>query len=469
MKCLLFLCLLPLLGCTSFKQQEPYQPNWESLDSRPLPSWYDQSKIGIFLHWGAFSSPSFGSEWFWWYLDGEKKPEYLDFMKKNYKPNTTYQDLASDFSAEFFDPIAWAETFNASGARYVVLTSKHHEGFTMWPSDVSFSWNAMDIGPNRDLVGDLANAVRIFPNLRFGLYHSLFEWFNPLYLRDKASGFQRQDFIQRKTMPELYELVERYKPDVIWSDGEGEASSTYWNSTHFLAWLYNESPVKDTVVTNDRWGNETACKHGGFYSCMDRYNPGKLVNHKWENAMTIDKHSWGHRREAKLEDYLTAEELISTLVETVSCGGNLLVNVGPTKDGRIIPIFDERLRQMGQWLGVNGEAIYGSVPWKFQNDTVTKGVWYTSQLQERNTPRWFEPKVTVYAILVQWPRDNKITLGAVTNPEAGTIVTMLGDSGKLTWTTNSNDEMVVNLPRLNPDLFKGDWAWTLKIEPDSYK
>lgn len=118
-------------------------------------------------------------------------------------------------------------------------------------------------------------------------------------------------------MPELYELVLNYKPEVIWSDGDWEASSSYWNSTEFLAWLYNDSPVKDTVAVNDRWGSDCSCKHGGYYTCSDRYNPGTIQKHKFENAMTIDKASWGFRREAKLEDFYTIEGLIETLLQTV--------------------------------------------------------------------------------------------------------------------------------------------------------
>ena len=114
-----------------------------------------------------------------------------------------------------------------------------------------------------------------------------------------------------------------YKPEVIWSDGHWEASDVYWNSTEFLAWLYNDSPVKDTIVVNDRWGIGCDCKHGGYYSCADRYNPGVLQPRKWENAMTLDKTSWGFRRDAQLADYLTADELIVTLAETISCGGTV--------------------------------------------------------------------------------------------------------------------------------------------------
>ncbi|ROT62149.1 putative alpha-L-fucosidase, partial [Penaeus vannamei] len=379
-----------------------YEPTWESLDSRPLPAWYDGAKVGIFIHWGVYSVPSFGSEWFWKDWQGFGIQKYVEFMEKNYRPGFTYADFAPGFTAEFFEPEEWASVFNASGARYVVLTSKHHEGFTLWPSRYSWNWNSLDVGPKRDLVGDLAKAVRSkSPHIHFGLYHSLFEWFHPLYLQDKANKYTTNDFVTRKTMPELYELVNTYQPEVIWSDGDWEAHDTYWNSTGFLAWLFNDSPVKDTVVVNDRWGSGITCHHGSFYTCSDRYNPGVLQPHKWENAMTLDKNSWGYRRNAPLGDYLSIHDLITTLAQTISCGGNLLVNVGPTHEGRLPVIMEERLRQLGSWLDVNGDAVYDSVPWKHQNDTLTPGVWYTSKDD------------LVYGIVLTWPKQNLLTLGAV--------------------------------------------------------
>ncbi|CAI9739057.1 alpha-L-fucosidase-like isoform X1 [Octopus vulgaris] len=431
----------------------PYKPDWQSLDTRPIPKWYDEAKIGIFLHWGVFSVPSFRSEWFWWDLDGVRDPVCMEFMKNNYRPDFTYQDFAPMFTTEFFNPNQWAEIFTKSGARYVVLTSKHHEGFTNWPSKYSWNWNSKDVGPKRDLVGELAAAIRKTP-VHFGLYHSLFEWFHPLYLQDKANGFKTQNFVMKKTMPELYELVMNYKPDVIWSDGDWEAPDKYWNSTEFIAWLYNDSPVKDTVVVNDRWGIGISCHHGDFYTCQDRYNPGKLINHKWENAMTIDKYSWGYRRRARYSDYYTIEGLISLLVETISCGGNLLMNIGPTHDGRIDPLFEERLLQVGQWLKVNGEAIYGSKPWTHQNDTYTKKVWYTSKM-ENNTK-------VVYATTLLWPNNNMLILGAA-KPTSRTVVRMLGYPNTFTYSYYATTGLKIDLPNIPISSLPCDWAWVFKI------
>ncbi|XP_034051312.1 plasma alpha-L-fucosidase [Thalassophryne amazonica] len=428
-----------------------YDPTWASLDTRPLPAWYDQAKFGIFIHWGVFSVPSFGDEWFWWFWQGEKQKAYVDFMQKNYHPDFTYPDFAPQFTAEFFDPKQWTDIFASSGAKYIVLTTKHHEGFTLWGSSVSWNWNAVDVGPRRDLVDELATAIRANSDLHFGVYHSLFEWFNPIYRIDANNKFKTNYFPTAKSLPELYELVVKYKPDVIWSDGDN-GPDTYWNSTGFLAWLYNDSPVRDTVVTNDRWGFGCMCTHGGFYTCSDRYQPGHLLKHKWENCMTIDSKSWGYRREAVLRDYLTIEDLVGTLVETVSCGGNLLMNVGPTRDGKIVPIFEERLRQMGQWLKVNGEAIYNTTAWRAQKDSVTPKIWYTARPQEKS----------IFAILLEWPKNGTVILHEPVVSQEKTQVSLLG-YGPVKWQSVNPTGLQVVLSSLSFSQMPCQWAWTLKL------
>lgn len=144
---------------TITKVDAPYEPTWESLDARPLPLWYDQAKVGIFIHWGVYSVPSYGSEWFWVNWRGTKDAGYVKFMKDNYKPGFTYQEFAPEFTAEHFNATEWAKIFEKSGAKYVVLTSKHHDGYTLWPSSTSFGWNSVDVGPHRDIVGELLIGV----------------------------------------------------------------------------------------------------------------------------------------------------------------------------------------------------------------------------------------------------------------------------------------------------------------------
>nr|CAB3247398.1 alpha-L-fucosidase-like [Phallusia mammillata] len=429
----------------SLKHSTLYKPTWESIDSRPLPKWFDEAKFGIFIHWGVYSVPSYISEWFWWEWQGPKpNPDAVEFMKKNYPPEFTYKDFEKMFTAEKFDPKQWADLFQESGAKYIVLTSKHHEGFTNWPSPYSEGWNSVDVGPHRDLVGDLADAIRGNTDLKYGLYYSLYEWFNPAFLSDKKSDFKSSEYINTKMVPEMTDLVNTYKPDIMWSDGD-EGPDNYWRSTEFLAWLYNESPVKDVVVTNDRWGTGSACRHGGFYSCSNRYDPGIIQPHKWENCMTVDKKSWGYRRDAKLEDYLTIEELLSTLASTISCGGNLLMNIGPTAEGTIPPIFKQRLREMGLWLKLNGQAVYGSKPWRQQKDKTATNVWFTTKNEK------------VYAFLLSWPDDRQVVLGTPV-PTPTSVVKMLGTESTIKWSKTS-DAISITLPEKSPC----PWAWVLEL------
>jgi alpha-L-fucosidase len=435
-----------------------YEPNWESLDSRPLPQWFDDSKIGIFIHWGVFSVPGFGSpsEWFWYSWQASHSEAVVEYMKKNYPPGFTYADFGPMFKAEFFNPDQWADIFKAAGAKYIVLISKHCEGFTNWPSKAAWNWNAMDIGPKRDIVGDLAKSIRNRTDLYFGLYHALYEWFNPLYVAEREAGFKTNKYVERKIMPELFEIVNAYKPDLIWSDADETAPDTYWNSTNFLAWLYNDSPVKDKVIVNDRFGAGAMCHHGGYYTCGDHFNPRVLQKHKWENCMTIDRASWGYRRNAVSSDYLTPHELLTELVTTVSCGGNILINVGPTSDGMIAPIFEDRLRSLGDWLKVNGEAIYASKPWTHQNDTITSYVWYTSKKSDTG--------LSVYAISLSWPKDGMLTLGAVTGTSQ-TTVRMLGYPVGLKWTNlGPTGGIIVTVPAIPDDQMPCRWAWVFRLD-----
>jgi alpha-L-fucosidase len=433
-----------------------WEATWESLDSRPLPSWYDEAKFGIFIHWGVFSVPSYGNEWFWEQWQQQHQHDYQAFVNQTEIPRFSYTDYAHRFDATLYNPQVWADAFSKSGAQYVVLTSKHHEGFCNWDSrsvPATWNWNAMDIGPRRDLVGDLSKSVKAATSpqtkrpLKFGVYHSLFEWFHPGYLADKKSNFTTSTFVDQKTMPELYDLVQKYQPELIWSDGDWEASSQYWKSTDFLAWYATHSPVASTAVWNDRWGNDATCKHGGYITCEDRYQPGKLVEKKWENALTVDATSWGFNRNASYTDYLTTEYFIHQLIETVALNGNMLLNVGPAADGTISPIFFERLFGIGEWLTVNGDAIYATRPWKVcQKET---NVYYTTR------------EDTLYAIVTAWPQGNRLVLR---NPKTTgkTRVQMLGWNKPLEWTLLENG-IEIRVPPLTPDVIPCQHAWTFAL------
>ncbi|XP_067111497.1 tissue alpha-L-fucosidase-like isoform X2 [Osmerus mordax] len=353
-----------------------YTADWASLDARPLPKWYDEAKIGIFIHWGVFSVPGFGkySEYFWWNWQGTKREAEIEFMKTNYPAGFTYPDFAHDFHG------TWCLQPSITRASPTGALSTRGTGTPWTPGPTGIWWRS---------------------------------WRQPSGRPDKASGFKSQKFVFGKVLPELIHLVKTYQPELIWSDGDWEAPDTYWNSTHFLAWLYNDSPVKDVVVTNDRWGKGCYCKHGGYFNCADRYSPGHLLNHKWEKCQSIDLQSWGYRRNMRLDELMELPTIIKDLVTTVALGGNYLLNVGPSPDGILPPLFEERLRGMGAWLGVNGDAIYGSQPWRVQMENTSLPIWYTA----KNT--------TVYAILLARPSEYLLTLHTpITTP--ATQVILLG-------------------------------------------
>jgi len=363
------LLLLFLVSIYTGKAQR-YEPNWQSLNKRGIPDWFHRDKFGIFIHWGVYAVPSYApvinnsgdsyAEWYWYRINSRNK-YFKPFHDKNYGEGFLYPQFEQQFKAEMFNPEQWADVFKKSGAKYVVLTSKHHEGYCLWNSaeadrDWQRPWNAVTGTPHRDLLGDLTNAVRA-AGIKMGYYYSLYEWFNPLWLQDKKR------YVSEHMIPQFKDLVTRYKPSIIFSDGEWDLSDTAWKSAELLSWLFNESPVAKDVVINDRWGSNTREKNNGATYTTSEYGSGMDANVIWEESRGIG-HSYGYNRNEQLEDYKTSRDLILILIDIVSRGGNLLLDIGPTADGRIPVIMQQRLVDIGNWLKLNGEAIYETTAWK---------------------------------------------------------------------------------------------------------
>ncbi|MDQ0109194.1 alpha-L-fucosidase [Chitinophaga terrae (ex Kim and Jung 2007)] len=356
-----------LLFSVSLTAQKKFEANWNSLNTRGIPTWFNDAKFGIFIHWGVYAVPSFAvvapggySEWYWHTLNSGNKAN-KEFHEKNYGKDFQYQDFEKQFTASLYNPAQWADIFRRSGAKYVVLTSKHHEGYCLWDSkqaDASWGrpWNAVTGTPKRDLLGDLTNEVRK-AGLKMGFYYSLYEWYNPLWLKDRAK------YVDEVMTPQFKDLVTKYKPSVIFSDGEWEMSDTAWKSPALLAWLFNESPVKDEVAVDDRWGNNTRGHNNGATYLTSEYGAGMQPGVIWEESQGIGQ-SYGYNRMESADDYKKSGELILMLVDIVSRGGNLLLDIGPTADGRIPVIMQQKLLEIGKWLEVNGEAIYETKPCK---------------------------------------------------------------------------------------------------------
>jgi alpha-L-fucosidase len=430
-------------GYEKIRVSTDFEPTAESLRRHPLPAWFDDAKFGIFVHWGLYSIPAFAQ------LDKKPDPSAPDMMRDNryaeWYENTLkfetsetalfhrarYGDAPySDFQAPFeiaaaTSPFAcWADIFRDSGARYVTLVTKHHDGYLLWPSHHQ--------NPHRtawqcpvDIVGEVATAVRA-AGMRFGAYYSGgLDWtFNPGRIDNFADMFKSMpfdDIYDRYCFQHYLELIERYRPDYLWND---IGYPTQSSMLALFAAFYNANP--DGLV-NDRWlsaqdmhsGNEDA-QRAQFMTMMGYLKQHRLpppahfdvitpeyapeatsFEKKWEATRGVGA-SFGYNAQEADADLMTADAIIHLLVDSVSKGGNLLLNVGPRGDGTLCPMQVERLRAVGDWLRVNGEAIYGTRPWVMPAAQTTDG------RQVRFTSRGH----TVYAIALD-DRDAPLMLDHV--------------------------------------------------------
>ncbi len=434
---------------------QKYKANWKSIDSRPVPQWFEDVKFGIFIHWGVYSVPAWApanadigvyakyAEWYGFRINDDSKAGKLfrEYHNKMYGENFLYQDFAPRFKAQHWNPEQWADLFKRAGAKYVVLTSKHHEGFTLWPSAQSWNWNSVDIGPHRDICGDLTKAVKD-AGLHMGFYYSLYEWYNPLYHNDL------EKYVDDHMIPQMKDLVTSYEPDILWTDGEWDHPSEDWKSTEFLAWLYNDSPVKNQICINDRWGKETRSKHGGYFTTeYDLVHEGEKgeISKAWEECRGIGT-SFGYNQIETVENYMTSEALIHMLIEKVSGGGNLLLDLGPTADGRIPVIQEQRLLDMGDWLNINGEAIYETRKWDDSDKNEISNVFFTKKGKD------------LYVICTKYP-DSTLEIKGI---KKASEVKLLGLNQDIKF-KKSGKTIKITAPQLSPNSELNN-AWVFKIE-----
>ena len=424
-----------------------FEPNWSSLDSRETPQWFKDAKFGIFIHWGLYSVPAWGPKGSYaeWYLNGLNNGDTarIRFHNDNYGSDFPYWKFMDLFKAENYNPDEWAEIFKRSGAKYVVLTSKHHDGFCLWPSKESKGYNSLNGAAGRDLLGDL-NASLDKIGLKSGLYYSLYEWAHPDYPENVS------DYVDKYMLPQFKDVVQRYKPSIIFSDGEWDRDSEEWKSEEFLAWLYNESNAPKDVVVNDRWGGETRFKHGGYFST--EYDPSseqinkEFIHRGWEECRGMGK-SFGYNRNEEPQDYNTSEQLIRMLVDIVSRGGNLLLNIGPRSDGTIPEIMINRLEDIGHWLEKNGEAIYETTV----NRKISSGnVKFTLSKNKRY----------LYAFVNQIPKQ-KFVIKGITGV-GGEQIVHLGKRRKLNW-RNVRGDLEIDIPKKLYPVFGNDPVHVFKI------
>jgi len=425
-----------------------YENNWDSLNKRKVPTWFEDAKFGIFIHWGLYSVPAYTAkgqyaEWYMRQIEDKSSQAYA-FHKRVYGEDAKYEDFVKGFTAELFDAKRWASLFQKSGAKYINLVSKHHDGFCLYKSDYAWNWNSVDVGPHRDFLQELKDALAD-TDVHFGVYHSVYEWFHPLYLKNP------EQYALEHLIPMLKELIEKYQPHTLFTDGEWDHPDTVWHSTEFLQWLYNESSVRDIIVPNDRWGKGTRGKLGGNFTTEYGYITGKQriedveLDRPFEECRGIGA-SFGFNRNEETADYMTPKELLDTLCSLVSKGGNFLLNIGPAADGTIPVIMEERLLQMGDWLRINGEAIYGT---RLYSKESQEGVYYTKKGD------------TVYAIMTRFPFGSQLL--SLVDYDPTLRASLLGSDAPLA-VRNHGGKTEIVFPAIDPETVDSQWLYTVKLE-----
>ena len=423
----------------------PYDATIESLDRHPLPDWYADAKLGIFIHWGLYSVPGWApvshpehdfanqdyiknnpyAEWYYNSMRIEGSPTQK-YHREKYGADYDYYNFAATFDREIqkWDPDAWAKVIKEAGAKYVVLTSKHHDGFTLWPSATPNPTLPADRQhASRDLVGELTTAVRK-QGLHMGLYYSGgYDWtFVPGPIRVSA------DYEKVKPESEAYgkyadaqvrELINRYKPALLWNDIDYPRSG---HPLQLMAEYY--AAVPDGVIDN-RFG----VKHSDF-STPEYETLGKINSKKWEECRGLGR-SFGYNRAEGEAETIAPAELIYLLVDIVSKNGNLLLDIGPEADGTIPAVQLERLKILGKWMAQNGEAIYGTRSWNRAEGETREGI----------PVRFTSKGPQVYALLLGIPKSASITLRSV-RPKKGSEIYLLGYNRPLAWTQQGEDVQI---------------------------
>ena len=416
----LLLLSLPVVAVES--SIEPMETT-EQRDARM--KWWREAKFGMFIHWGVYAVPA-GT------YHGQQIPRIGEWIMFNAKiPVAEYRAFAQQFNPTKYDPDAWVNLAKETGMRYLVITSKHHDGFALFKTRAS-DWNVVDATPyGKDLIEPLANAARR-QALKFGLYYSQSQdWVNPGGAKNKmedgdgwddAHKGRFDDYLKKVAAPQVREILTQYQPDVLWWDTARMMTPERAKPLHDLLAL------RPGIITNNRLG-------GGYSG--DTETPEQFVpvngfpGRDWETCMTMND-TWGYK--SYDHNWKSTETLVRTLIDVVSKGGNYLLNVGPTAEGEIPQASVERLKQIGAWMKINSESIYGTTASPFR----------------RQLPwgRCTQKRGKLFLHVFDWPADGKLLV-----PVANTITKayLLAVPDKELKTSTSEEGVEIQLPASAPD------------------
>ncbi len=439
----------------------PFRPDWASLQGYRSPAWYDDAKFGIFIHWGVYSVPAFGSEWYSRNMYKQGTKEFAHHVA-TYGPQSRfgYKDFVPMFKAEHFDPAAWAALFREAGARYVVPVAEHHDGFAMYDSKLS-DWTAVKKGPKRDVIGLLAKAVR-GQGMRFGVssHRAEHDWFfdggrhfdsdvndpaNAELYGPAVDHLSKHDenladdwtYVSQAWLDDWLartaELIDDYHPDLIYFDwwiGHPAFRNTL---PTMLSYYYNDGAKRDGVVVNYKLGD---FPEGAGTLDIERGQLTGIHPTHWQTDTSISNESWGY---IEHDTYKSPTFIIHLLADVVSKNGNLMLNIGPRADGTIPQGAQDTLRSVGRWLKTNGEAIYGSKPWRVFGEGPTEVV--GGMFQDTKTKpytaedfRFTTGNGKLYAIELGWPAKGAVTVHSIQATDKVTRVELLADGSDVAFT-----------------------------------
>lgn len=454
-----------------------FEANKESLSEHKIPKWFNDAKLGIFIHWGLYSVPAYapieygdvtetvkrGREFHFshnpyseWYCNSLKlEGPYQEYHRNTFGENFTYDNFVPQFNEDIksWNPDEWVQIFKKIHAKYVVITTKHHDGFLLWPSKFS-NPEKENYTANRDLIGELTESVKL-KGLKMGLYYSsLFDWSlqpipisnNETFINNGPDTPEYAKYVDKH----WYELIDKYNPDILWSDIGYPPDG---NSEEIKAYFYNK---KKEGVVNDRWrkismkvkeGERIPIPHCDYRTPEYRTYP-EPTKFKFEVCRGIGR-SFGYNRFETDKHHISIKDLIHLFVDIVSKNGNLLLNIGPTSKGKIPDYQLNRLLGLGEWLDINGEAIFSTKPWiKAEGKTV-----------DNVSIKFTEKENNLYVIVLGIPDHSFISIKDV-KLDGNSKISLLGVEGDLEW-TDENNGITLKLPAMQ----NLKHAITLKITP----
>jgi alpha-L-fucosidase len=481
-----------LKGVDGAEHEGPFRPDWESLGEYKVPEWYKDAKFGIFIHWGVYSVPAFGNEWYPRNMYREESDEYKHHVATyGAVDKFGYKDFVPMFKAERFDAAAWARLFKEAGAKYVVPVAEHHDGFAMYDSGLS-DWTAAKMGPHRDVIGELAKAVRA-EGLRFGasshrVEHNFFLGVGRRIVSDindsKYAAFYgpAHNWIEAKQGTPLSndftfvspawtadwlarssEIVEKYHPDIMYFDWWIGQASVRADLTRFAAFYYNTSLKYGDHVGVINYKDYAIQEHSAVLD-LERGQLAEIRPLYWQTDTSVSNKSWGYIKD---DTFKTPQFVVQQLIDIVSKNGNLLLNIGPRSDGTIPEEVQAVLRDVGSWLKVNGEAVYGTRVWKIYGEGPTKvaaGSFHDTDTAGYTAEdfRFTAKGKTLYAIELAWPAGGQAVVrslgsSAMSGQKIGAVV-LLGSDAKIAF-DQQPDALRIQLPAQAP----GKYAYAFRI------